>query len=273
MSRFSLWYPGVISQDRLAAFGPRLADEGLSGTLMSISSLVPQLDDAGCEPFVGPSEKWIALVQRGRCAFVDKIRAMQASGAHSVVVGDSSPNSGLITMFAAGNTSDVQIPSVFVSWDAFQYLRAETHKKGPRGDIEITLYPNDLDVPITEIIIVTVVSPGAVMLCMYLIWRYRRYRQRQQELAPLNVVHDLPTRVYAAEDDQNRCPICLDAFAEGDVLRVLLCRHEYHVVCVDKWLTQHKRLCPICKQDISPKEALETTPLLSGASGSNDNNV
>lgn len=48
-----------------------------------------------------PCENWIALIERGECSFVDKVRAMQASGAIAAVVGDKHYN-GWITMYAPG---------------------------------------------------------------------------------------------------------------------------------------------------------------------------
>lgn len=46
-------------------------------------------------------KSWIALIERGDCSFIDKIRAMQQSGAAAVVVGDNQWDS-LITMYTSG---------------------------------------------------------------------------------------------------------------------------------------------------------------------------
>ncbi|KFD69856.1 hypothetical protein M514_06127 [Trichuris suis] len=49
------------------------------------------------------------------------------------------------------------------------------------------------------------------------------------------------------------CPVCIEPFHNGDVVRTLLCkccsRHAFHKTCVDPWLLQH-RTCPLCKLDI-----------------------
>lgn len=164
---------------------------------------------------------------------------MQKSGAKSVVVGDNSMHSGLITMYATGNTSDIIIPSVFVSMYDYQQLRREANTQYGYGPgVEVLLLPNDLDVPLLEIIIVTVVSPAAVMICMYVMWSYRQYLRRQQELAPLRVVLNLPTKVFGVdpckENDPTRCAVCLEDFQDGEKIRILLCKHEFHVDCVDR---------------------------------------
>ena len=62
-------------------------------------------------------------------------------------------------------------------------------------------------------------------------------------------------------DDVNgtECVICLEAFVEGDRLRVLPCDHSFHVGCIDRWLSgshsHHECItsgCPTCKKRPSP---------------------
>ena len=82
--------------DRIAAFGPRIPEDGIYGFLIEPS------DRSGCS-VVEPerSENWIALLERGGCSFIEKVRNMQQSGAVAVAVGDPD-HVGWTTMFAPG---------------------------------------------------------------------------------------------------------------------------------------------------------------------------
>lgn len=52
--------------------------------------------------------------------------------------------------------------------------------------------------------------------------------------------------------DTESCPICLTEFEEGDELRILPCdeRHRFHSECIDPFLLNVSRLCPLCRLDL-----------------------
>lgn len=76
----------------------------------------------------------VALVERGDCDFATKVLAAQERGAAAVVVGDSPARAGetdeegrkrenLITMYSPEDTTNIIIPSVFVSRASYLTLR------------------------------------------------------------------------------------------------------------------------------------------------------
>ncbi|GFH31398.1 RING-type domain-containing protein [Haematococcus lacustris] len=51
------------------------------------------------------------------------------------------------------------------------------------------------------------------------------------------------------------CSVCCEDYVAGDAVRVLGCRHKYHVECIDRWLltaTDYSRqpACPMCNHPL-----------------------
>ncbi|KAL9102036.1 MAG: hypothetical protein Q9163_002769 [Psora crenata] len=57
----------------------------------------------------------IALLSRGGCGFVEKVKWAQRRGATALIVGDHTRGGALVTMYARGDTSNITIPSLFTS--------------------------------------------------------------------------------------------------------------------------------------------------------------
>eukprot|EP00252_Welwitschia_mirabilis_P020568 TRINITY_DN5068_c0_g2_i1.p1 TRINITY_DN5068_c0_g2~~TRINITY_DN5068_c0_g2_i1.p1 ORF type:complete len:519 (+),score=68.77 TRINITY_DN5068_c0_g2_i1:370-1926(+) len=75
--------------------------------------------------------------------------------------------------------------------------------------------------------------------------------------APESVVDSFPIRRHkvpeghgSTVDEKMQCYICLSDYEEGDKIRTLPCRHEYHMACVDKWLKEIHRVCPLCRGNV-----------------------
>jgi len=43
------------------------------------------------------------------------------------------------------------------------------------------------------------------------------------------------------------CPICLERLHDREACHTLGCRHSFHVLCLDEWLSRHDT-CPICRK-------------------------
>jgi E3 ubiquitin-protein ligase RNF13 len=94
-------------------------------------------------------------------------------------------------------------------------------------------------------LLVVVLSPAVMMLFIYLTWQLRQRQRRKNDIAPTNFVAKLPTYIFRREKivdiEHTECAICLEDYIEGDQLRTLPCKHEFHAKCVDAWLTSHKK--------------------------------
>lgn len=66
-------------------------------------------------------------------------------------------------------------------------------------------------------------------------------------------IDNLSTRTYgqaSLEGELGRtCSVCINEYAQGNKLRRLPCSHEFHIHCIDRWLSENNT-CPICRQPI-----------------------
>lgn len=120
---------GVTTEARAAAFNPDSVFTFDSSTPLVYSATNP----LGCEAFAdGEFTGSIALIDRGACAFVDKVANAQAAGAEMVIVANS--GSGVITM--GGTPAEpLEINSVMISIEDGLILKA-----GLAGDTEAATF-------------------------------------------------------------------------------------------------------------------------------------
>ncbi|SPO30415.1 uncharacterized protein UTRI_06345 [Ustilago trichophora] len=50
------------------------------------------------------------------------------------------------------------------------------------------------------------------------------------------------------ENMAERCLVCLEDWKDEDECRVLACRHAFHTVCVDRWMSSSSNTCPMCRR-------------------------
>ncbi|UZJ53125.1 hypothetical protein CBS101457_002445 [Exobasidium rhododendri] len=183
-----------------------------------------------------PGNDWIALVERGgQCSFVSKVRVAQALGAKAVVVGDA-PNpdyedgehtpgeesdpglSGrLVTMYAPGVSSDIKIPSTFITRPSYVDLIRlidETEKErqehcvlqkkegkdcnARENGLEVILGRDDImwEWPLIDLAFILLLLPSFMTLTTIIVHRIRLTRQRRRERAPELVVLGLPCLIW-----------------------------------------------------------------------------
>lgn len=66
-------------------------------------------------------------------------------------------------------------------------------------------------------------------------------------------IDNLATRSYehdgVAGDPGRVCSVCISDYVAGNKLRRLPCAHEFHVHCIDRWLSENCT-CPVCRQPV-----------------------
>lgn len=213
-----------------------------------------------------------ALIIRGGCSFENKVRKAQRAGFEAVIVYDSEAGGALVAM--AGNSAGIKIPAVFVSNAA-----GETLKIYAGLDMELWIIPSyeSSAWSIMAISFISLLAMSAVLATCFFVRRHRVRRERPQgrvrEFHGMSsrLVKAMPSLIFTAvtEDKSTSatCAICLEDYSVGEKLRILPCRHKFHALCIDAWLTTWRTFCPVCKRDArtitGEPPASESTPLLS----------
>ncbi|KAI8129480.1 E3 ubiquitin-protein ligase RNF13 [Lucilia cuprina] len=241
--------------DMPAQFGPSLPPNGIKVFAIPAVPHEEACDKISPPPksFYPNNAKFAAIIQRGGvdCTFELKVRNAQAARFDAVVIYNNESDD--LEHMSAQNSSGIFIPSVFVGRTTGTNLKTFY-------TTEIVLVIND-ELPFninTQLILPFSILIGLCFLIMifYMIYKcIREERRLRRHRLPKRMLKKLPIIKFTKNSDlaYDTCVICLDEFAEGDKLRVLPCKHPYHSECIDVWLTENKRDCPICKRKVFTK--------------------
>ncbi|GER37814.1 protease-associated RING/U-box zinc finger family protein [Striga asiatica] len=265
-------------EDIEANFAPSVKGSGFCGTLLVAEPLdacskltnkvVLELNQTNTNPL-------FVLITRGGCSFDDKVRRAQVAGFKAAIVYNNE-NGDLVAM--AGNSAGIKIHAVFVSKEAGETLA----NYAGNADVELWVVPTfeNSAWSIMAISFISLLAMSAVLATCFFVRRHRIRRERPQ--APRvrefhgmssRLVKAMPSLIFTAVLEDNctsaTCAICLEDYNMGERLRVLPCRHKFHAICVDAWLTTWRTFCPVCKRDARTSTGepppSESTPLLSSS--------
>ncbi|TVU08682.1 hypothetical protein EJB05_42093, partial [Eragrostis curvula] len=112
---------------------------------------------------------------------------------------------------------------------------------------------------------------GTALFCVFFFYFYHHYIRSRAPVATAGAgssqeahhagvdFSKLPEFVYTESSrrrsgggDGAQCSVCLGTVQPGEKVRRLpICRHMYHVECIDMWLASHAT-CPVCRANVQP---------------------
>jgi RING finger protein 165 len=114
-------------------------------------------------------------------------------------------------------------------------------------------------------------APARVFLPPSDRFRATRPRKHGAQSLPLrkyftiqNICRESPrscdAKTQPSDSASTACSICTEDFAEGVKLRLLPCNHLYHPHCIDQWLTNRSRTCPLCRVNLAASSVKKPSP-------------
>uniref|UniRef100_A0A2R5LGQ8 Putative e3 ubiquitin-protein ligase rnf13 n=1 Tax=Ornithodoros turicata TaxID=34597 RepID=A0A2R5LGQ8_9ACAR len=238
--------------DQELSFSALVPEEGVPG-LLTVASPITACEAIAPPPF--PSNDtfaWFVLIARFECSLGDKARYAQEAGYDVAVIYDRkvhiNPREAQQVLKHDSDDVDVNIYAVMVSEESGIKLRRYTYK----DDYQVKLYPENFVNLISYVVpFLAIIGLCTVAIFCYVVGKYvRDWCKRRKSRLSKRHLRQIPTTKYKKGDAYETCAICIEDYVEGDKLRVLPCSHAYHCKCIDTWLLENRRTCPICKRKV-----------------------
>jgi hypothetical protein len=90
-------------------------------------------------------------------------------------------------------------------------------------------------------------------------WRTKQLEKMKNQAAfPTQLVWYVRSiLMYSTLISQTASIVCLNEFADDELVRNLDCVHAFHVDCLDEWYSRGHNQCPLCKSELCHSIATE----------------
>ncbi|WJZ82236.1 hypothetical protein VitviT2T_002010 [Vitis vinifera] len=132
------------------------------------------------------------------------------------------------------------------------------------GTVHVT-YPihyqgDEMAMKCTYIVLIVGAISVTLLICYFILRLCIKYNEKNNNELDNQIrnielnrveINLFPISRFSEHEMYSECSICLDAFADGDEIIILLvCTHIYHTHCITSWFTSHSH-CPLCRHDYS----------------------
>ena len=106
------------------------------------------------------------------------------------------------------------------------------------------------------LLVVVTLVPFVVLLRIWGLYGSQKEESQPDELAPMQILFPAFRCWVPADESADVCCICLEARQDGQLLRQLVCGHDFHVGCIDSWVQSTRSAwtgirvrCPMCRRE------------------------
>ncbi|XP_076769313.1 E3 ubiquitin-protein ligase RNF133 [Arvicanthis niloticus] len=215
-----------------------------------------------CDPntsFILPRNKepWIALIERGGCAFTQKIKVASEKGAKGVIIYNFPGTGNQVFPMSHQAFEDIVVVMIgnVKGMEILHLIRKGVHvtvmvEVGRKHVIWLNHYF------VSFMIVTTATLAYFTFYHIRRLWvariEDRRWKRLTRELK--KAFGQLQVRILKEGDEEvnpnaDSCVICFEAYKPNEIVRILTCKHFFHKNCIDPWILAHGT-CPMCKCDI-----------------------
>lgn len=223
--------------------------EGISGKLVLADPEDACSPIAKAPPDQGGQVVWFLLAMRYPCTFETKVKHASEAGYKAVIIYSVNPNKKSTQYSNQKLQYNLDIPTILISYaDGLSLKQNYLYDKNytiiilPRLPFPLNAYL----LPFAIVIIVCLFLMVSFLIFQVIKCARDRRKLQRHRLTSRQLKQLLTTR-YTKNSQYDTCAICLEEYIEGERLRILPCRHGYHLRCIDPWLTKSRRICPVCK--------------------------